>query len=296
MLRPLCLFVALFSLLVLAHPAPCQSTDFVAALSGDKYPLTLKLKDLDSSWRGVKLGNSGDAGDQLQVYAAMITGSTQSLYYTKGETVILAGELYLVAYHHQISIDYAALLRGGATAPVLPKPTPDTTLSLSLLNVRLIGSLTDIQPFSLDDALNPAAASEPDPNQASISNLKQIGLALVQYVQDYDEQLPPMKTVAEADEAIYPYLKDRKLLEHPKTHELYQTNTSLSHRSLASFNDPSTMVTYYEASPADDGLRAVLFLDGHVKRVPDTEWQRLRVASHVPNPQPASPVPKSGGE
>ena len=67
-------------------------------------------------------------------------------------------------------------------------------------------------------------------------------------------------------------------------HELYQANTSLSHRILASFDSPSTMVTYYEASPDDDGLRAVLFLDGHVKRVTEAEWQKLRLASHVPKP------------
>ncbi len=292
MLRPLCCFLALFSLLIFARPAPCQSTDFVSALSGDKHPLTLKLKALDSSWRSVSLGNSGD---QMQLYLAMMSGGAPNVYYTKGETVTVGGDIYLIAYHHQAAINYAALMRGGAEPPVLPKLTPETDLSLSLLNLRLLGSLNDIQPFSLVDALSPVAAAEPDPNQTSVSNLKEIGLALVQYVQDYDENLPPMKTVSEVDEAIYPYLKDRKLLEQPKTHELYQVNTSLSHRSLASFNEPATMVTYYEASPADDGLRAVLFLDGHVTRVPDTEWQRLRVASHVPNPPPATPVLKGGG-
>ena len=29
---------------------------------------------------------------------------------------------------------------------------------------------------------------------------------------------------------------------------------------------------YYEASPAPDNTRALCFLDGHVKRVPEAEW------------------------
>ncbi len=93
-----------------------------------------------------------------------------------------------------------------------------------------------------------------------------------------------MKTVSEVDEAIYPFIKDRKIYEHPKTHELYQANTSLSHRSLASFDSVSTMVLFYEASPAEDGLRAVLFLDGRVKRLSNAEWLQAKTASHVPNP------------
>lgn len=55
MLRSLCLFVVLLNALCIAPPAPCQTPDFVAALSGDKHPLTLKLKDLDGSWRGIHL-------------------------------------------------------------------------------------------------------------------------------------------------------------------------------------------------------------------------------------------------
>jgi len=302
MLRPLCLFLALFSLLTLARPAPCQTTDFVAALSGDKHPLTLKLKDLDSSWRRVSTAGSGEATNQMEMYLAMLTGGAENIYYTRGETAALGGEIYLIAYHHPVSVNYAALMHGSSDMPPLPKITPETTLSLCLLSLRSLGSLRDIQPFSMTDALKPPVANgalgsdatSDDINQASVSNLKQIGLALLQYTQDFDEVLPPMKTVAESNEAIYPYLKNKTLLEHPGTHELYQTNTSLSHRRLASFDSPATMVTYYEASPDSDGLRAVLFLDGHVKRVTEAEWQQLKTASHVPNPAPAKPVPKGG--
>jgi prepilin-type processing-associated H-X9-DG protein len=33
------------------------------------------------------------------------------------------------------------------------------------------------------------------------------------------------------------------------------------------------MVAFYEAAPATDGRRAVLYLDGHVTRVAETDWR-----------------------
>ncbi len=296
MLRPFCfsLTPAVLALpaLLLAPPAfsqavsPPSSGSFAAALSGTSRPLTLTLKDLDGSWRTFTSGSSADTSNQIQVYLALLTGGTQNTYYTKGETVTLGGEVYLIAYHQKSTLDYAALLKSGGsdTPPQPPKPTPDTVLSLSFLNLRLAGSLNDIQAFSLQAALNPPPPPAPDPIPASVSNLKQLGLAFVQYTQDYDEKLPPMKTAETAKTALYPYVKEDSIFEQPPTHTLYQPNTSLSGRTLASFDNPSTMVIYYEATPADDGLRAVLFLDGHVKRISEADWQSAKTASHVPNP------------
>ena len=277
--------------LLAAPPAFCQAArpvpgDFAAALSGTSRPLSLTLKDLDGSWRSFTLsGGTSDPSGQLGLYVAVLTGGTQNTYYTKGETVTLGGEVYLVTYHQKNTIDYIALLKGsGDEPPPAPKLTPDTALSLSLLNLRLAGSLNDIQAFSLQAALNPPPPPAPDPKQATVSDMKQLGLAFLQYTQDYDEKLPPLKTAEIAKTALYPYAKSDSVFEQPQTHALFQPNTSLSGRSLATFNSPSTMVVYYEAAPEDDGLRAVLFLDGHVKRLADADWQRVKSASHVPNP------------
>lgn len=288
MLRPIHLALAL-SLLLAAPPAFSQSSapplgGLTPLLSGSPYPLSLTLKNLDGSWRTFSLSANANASGQLNLYLAVLTGGSQTTYYTKGETVTLGGEVYLIAYRQKSSVDYAALLKGGESdLPPVPKLTPDTMLSLSLLNLRSVGSLNDIQAFSLQAALNPPAPPAPDPKEATVTDLKQIGLALLQYTQDYDEVLPPMKNAAVVKTALYPYVKSQAVFEQPQTHTLYQPNTSLSHRNLASFADPSSMVVYYEAAPEDDGLRAILFLDGHVKRLADTDWQRVRAASHVPN-------------
>ena len=115
MLRSTRLLIASFSLLAFAHPAFCQSpasrsNDFGLALSGASLPLSLKLKDLDGNWRTF---SSSDASNQVQSYMAMMSGSSHDTYYTKGETETLGGELYLIAYHQKLSLDMAAMMRGG---------------------------------------------------------------------------------------------------------------------------------------------------------------------------------------
>jgi len=293
--RPFCVLLVFFSLLLFTSPASCQATDFVSALSGDKHPLTLKLKDLDSSWRCFSSGTVGPDSDQLrsstlELYVEALTGGNH--YYSKGETITLGDEIYLIAYHQRKIVNFAAVMEDRSEMQKPPKLTPESELTLSLLKIRLLSGLSNIQPFSLATTLNPTAApAESDPNQVSVDHLKQIGLALTQYTQDYDEALPPMKTAAQADDALYPYLKNRSLLEHPATHELYQVNTSLSHRNMASFQNLSTMVVYFEARPDADGLRAVLFLDGHVERIEEAKWRQLKAASHIPYSPASLPPP-----
>ncbi len=289
---PFRLLLVLFSLLALARPAACQNqnTDFKQLLSGSSIPLTLTLKDMDSGWRRVSLGTSSGVADPTQAYRALFTGGTGNFYYTKGETVTVAGEIFFVSYHRQIKLDLKTLMKGGADMPKAPNLTSDTPLSLSLLNLRTLSSLSGIQPFSLDQEIRDANApsdllteTETAPDQSSLSNLKQIGLAMMQYVQDNDEKLPPMKSAAVTKKALFPYVKSDAVFQQPQTHEPYLPNTSLSGHSLASFQNPATMVVYYEAGPAPDGMRGVVFLDGHAKRIHESEWPALKAASHVPN-------------
>ena len=287
MQRSICLLLASFSLLAAAPPASCQAPapkDFASSLSGAGLPLLLKLKDLDGNWRTF---SSSDAGNQVQSYMAMMSGSSHDTYYTKGETETLGGELYLIAYHQKLSVNMAAMMRGGPSqGPVRPVMTPDTELSLCLLNLHTAGSLNDIQPFSLQEALLPPPAP-PAPvvasaAEVSLSNLKQIGLGLLQYTQDNNETLPPMQSASAAKAALFPYIKSDSVFEQPPSHTFYRPNAFLSRRKLASFDSPATMVAYFETTPQADGKRAVLLLDGHVKRIEDPEWQQLKSASHVP--------------
>lgn len=287
MQRSVYLLFASLSLLAAVHPAACQAPnpkEFASAVSGSSLPLSLKLKDLDGNWRTF---SSSDASNQVQSYMAMMSGSSHDTYYTKGETETLGGELYLIAYHQKLTLDMAGMMRGGPSqGPVRPVMTPDTELSLCLLNLHTAGSLNDIQPFSLQEALlpppTPPAPVVASAAEVSVSNLKQIGLGLIQYTQDHDEVLPPMQSASAAKAAIFPYIKSDSVFEQPPSHTFYRPNASLSRRKLATFDSPATMVVYFETSPQADGRRAVLFLDGHVKRLEDPEWQQFKAASHVP--------------
>ena len=267
---------------LLALPAPAvlaQSPDFTSAVSGTTRPLTLKIKDLDDTWRQLSISKTGGA-DLLSIFASNSRSEVSALdqYYTHGETTTIGGETYLVAYRYSLKL--SDLTGDNANTP--PLITPDTMLTLSLINVRQIASLDGIQPFVPVSAAQVQTQTSEAAQQASLTNLKQIGLGLVQYTQDYDEKFPPMQSIAIAKKAIYPYVKSDAVFQNPATHEPYRPNTSLSGHSLAEIEAPATTVAYYEASAAADGLRAVLFTDGHVKRLPDSEWRRLLAASHLP--------------
>jgi len=291
--------LALLGLLAFARPAHCQTTnltDMGQLLQGDRAPLTHKLSDLDETWRRLSLGAS-DGGNPTSAYLSLFTGlgGASDVYYTQGRLETVAGETYLVAYRRQAKpIDFAALMRSSLRNDV-PKPeplTPDTVLSLSLLNLRTAGSLNDIRAFDMQQEMAATqqaaaqldAASAQSKSQTSLSNLKQMSLGMLQYVQDNDENMPPMKDAATVKNAIYPYVKSDQIFLQPDTKRPYQPNSSLSGRSLATFKDPATMVTFYEDAPDQDNTRAVAFLDGHAKRIPESQWPSLKSASHVPGP------------
>ncbi len=273
--RPLALLLC--GLLTLPAPAAlAQSSDFTSAVSGTSRPLTLKIKDLDATWRQMSISKTSGL-DVLTLLGGRGAAPSLDQYYTQGETTVIGGETYLIAYRYALKLSDLA-----ESANTPPQVTPDTTISLSLINVRQIASLDGIQPFAPISAAQVQAQTSENAENQSLTNLKQLGLGITQYVQDYDEKFPPMQSIAIAKKAIYPYVKSDAIFQHPATHEPYRPNTSLSGHSLAEIEAPASTVAYYEASAATDGLRAVLFTDGHVQRLPDAEWRRLLAASHLP--------------
>ncbi|MCW3055009.1 MAG: hypothetical protein JWN14_4179 [Chthonomonadales bacterium] len=155
--------------------------DLETLFSGKSQPISLKMKDLDSAvWRRVKIsggsekkedgglagmlgsmfgggagGGEGMGGMMSALLGPMFSGVSTAgpnVYYTRGKTVVLGSETYLVAYQPQIKdLDFAALMKmKDMAAPPTPKPlTPETLLVMSLLNLHTIGNLSNIQPFNL---------------------------------------------------------------------------------------------------------------------------------------------------
>ncbi len=261
--------------------ATAVDTTMAAALSGKAFPLTLQMKDFGGSdWRRVTLRDSSlprgiEITPQVQLYR----------YYTQGRTIRVGGETFLAAYCRKLpemrDMDKAAqlFLQGS------DKPLPETVFTLTLLNLRTIGGLDDVQAVNLAEEMTTQAAVEGARNEArnaqSLSNLKQLGTALMMYTQDYDEKFPPMKTPQAVKKAVLPYLRNESAFTNPITGKPYLPNVWLSGKSLASFASPALIVGFYEDAPAPDGTRAAAFADGHAKRFPEKNWSAIAHTSVI---------------
>jgi hypothetical protein len=158
-----------WAVLLLILPAICQGSDLAQLLSGKAFPLAMKLKDLNGDWRRVTLrgngsitgnmsvnvsGNSESAVSQNNLTGSLGGGQT---YVTQGRTASANEQTYLIAYHLPLAgLDLSILLQAIAakTPPEAAALTPESTLGLSLLNVRAIGSLEDVSPFDLKRELS----------------------------------------------------------------------------------------------------------------------------------------------
>ena len=118
-------------------------------------------------------------------------------------------------------------------------------------------------------------------NDKSVASLRELGAGLQNYLEDHDGILPPMQDAIAAKAALKDYASIANF-SHPGTKEAYMPNAILSGKKLAHITNPAAMVAFYEAHPAADGKRAILFLDGHVKRIKEAEWPLVKRASRVP--------------
>ncbi len=99
----------------------------------------------------------------------------------------------------------------------------------------------------------------PEERAVAQSDLKQIGLGLIQYTQDYDETLPP---AADVDERIYPYIQNRSVYGFQGSHWIYLPPKDLG---LAAMEEPARTEIGTLDTPC---AHNVLYADGHVKSFP----------------------------
>jgi hypothetical protein len=248
----------------------------------------MTLGSLDSTWAVMTVGAAGDSSGYMSAVLSMM-GQSVGAIYTQGRTVQFAGTDYLVAYHNSIKFDLTKLMNPGSSEP--QKTTVDTVLNLALINLRVQGSLSDIRPFDLQKEI--AEAAKPSNSimaQAqgkveqtdSLSNLKQLGLALDMYAQDHNETLPNTADQAKIRQILAPYVGDSNNFKQPGTDRYYIYNSFISFHRAKDFKYPSMIIAFYEAAPDTDGKRGVVFLDGHAKRLTQAEWEKYKKASKIP--------------
>lgn len=190
--------VCLAALAFLAAPALGQAPGFEAQLSGKEVPTTIVLKDLDSTWKHIAItapegpfggmgdmmknmlplalmGSAGKAGSKddlmgMAFLSSMFGGAQKgTVYYTRGQTITVGGETFLIAYKYDApGMDFMKLMmesraNGGkepdfARLSAESKLKPESPLTLTLVNVRTIGSMGSVRPFDLQKELAEANA------------------------------------------------------------------------------------------------------------------------------------------
>ena len=110
----------------------------------------------------------------------------------------------------------------------------------------------------------------------TVSNAKQVALAITMYEQDYDEHFPNADSTAKAQAAVHPYLKNDEVWasRNPNGGRLLY-NASLSKRSLAQIDVTASTLLVWDEKPWPDGSRVVAYVDGHVKVATRDDWDRI---------------------
>lgn len=128
-----------------------------------------------------------------------------------------------------------------------------------------------------------ARSGEREEQADCLSNLKQLGLGLLCYAEDHDENLPPADKWCDE---IWPYIKDEQVLKCPAAPELacgYVFNAALSGVNLGKIERPAETIILFDSEQGQrNGSVALMtawppkpgrhnegnntaFVDGHVK-------------------------------
>lgn len=295
MKRTLVILAALAALPAGAQGPPDAGAAAVSlpdVFGGKTFPLTRTLKSLDETWYRVAIASAADATGATSGMMGALLGGSANVVYTRGDLISIGGETFVVGYHEASGGGLAAMMREelargkDSSTPEPKKLTADTELLLTLLSVRNVGSFSDMRPFNLEkelaDSKSPSLgdtiygqAAESAKQASAAGDLKQIGLAVLSYAQDYDDHLPRLKDADTTKKAVLPYVKDKAIFTDPANGEPFVPNPRYSAKLLSKIPAPAQAVLFYQKTPDSDGQRWVLYADGHVTKVDSRRWQTL---------------------
>ena len=272
-----------------SETATRTSADFKTFLSGTSLPLTLRFKDLTADFRRVVISAQNDSFATYMQMMGAATGIEMGVYYTRGETVNIGDETYLIAYRPQMPVDAQAMRNMGHGDPVVQaKPTLNTSLSLSLLNLRTAGSFNDVRPYDIKRDIQTAAEGV----AASTRTLVILGRGMRQAIHNTGEIVPHVgKSVTpELRRAFYPHVHDERTWRNPIDNTWYVPNPAISRLNLNKLTNSKYLPAFYEKEPAGDKTRGVVFLDGHVERLSPERWERFQKVKPIMRTRAAADV------
>lgn len=256
--------------LPLPTPAPpTRKVTGIADIVRARFPLRIDYSDLGAGWR------------ELNLYG--------SVYYTKGETTFLNDDEYLVAYRQFTPGDvrdfrereYVAYLTGGINAVRPGSSFPITLLRTTEVVGAVTRGQTGLRSFAAAPAPQNNTTSDAFNQNLSVIFLRKIGEALTKYAEVNLNVLPPLDSAALARQNLEPLAENGAIFLQPGTRAPFRFNPILSGRKKAHLRGKSSWVVAYEGTPASDGSRAVLRLNGTASRVNEKTWNKLKEASNI---------------
>jgi hypothetical protein len=117
---------------VSSTPKLAADPSFANILSGNSIPTFIRLRELTPEWRAMSTNGMFEFGNMQAFISLFGGGAFATNYYTKGQTVNVGSETYIVAY---------------SLLSLADRVSPDMPLNLSLLNLKTIGSMSNIRAF-----------------------------------------------------------------------------------------------------------------------------------------------------
>lgn len=178
-----------------------------------------------------------------------------------------------IEWQHTPSREHFRVIGWSPSAVVSPSPSPQPMPSFFQAFFDFLRGLIrwfnpNIHPFPTD----------------CMSNLKNVSLALLQYIQDYDERFPPMKVTAETQAVLMPYIRNIDMFSCPTTKQPYHPNLHLHLKRLIDIYQPANTPSFYDALFHPDGTHGVAYVDGHARFVTPLQWQVLQQGYRLPPP------------
>lgn len=320
-----CMLILMASMLSRSQTAP------IADLALDQFPAVLQLADLTEDYKAVRLavgnatlGGPGDLAGSSLFYLGGANGSIPDLfslvgtYWTKGQTVSVAGKEFLVAYKLEVGLLFRAkpetigaslklhLLRANQLSAI--SPAPDVTksrLEKALAEDKTPLNDPGLVPFPSVGTDTPVLAAILLPvftqakvaaqKTASLSNIKQAALAVLMYCGDNDDHMPYVHSTGAVVKLTHPYLKDVSIW-WTSDGRRFLFNMAVSGVNASAIERPSETVLVYAEKPRSDGTREVAFVDGHAKIVKPEEWARYESTLRRTIQPNGISLPKSFGQ
>ena len=277
--------------------ASAPTATFQQVFSGQVAPLTMPFGSLNTRWRRLVMQDAAGFAEVANLVTKKVTQQSADVMndhttvYTRGQCVTIEGETYVIAYRLPDPLLTQLAMGGGAAT--LPAPLAATTpLALVLLRYADCEQLLNVALVNPAKELAAAAKAQrkifpvkptPDPVElTSLNQLRQIATAVQMFVQDNKGKYPTFKNSAECGKLLLPYLGKSELLTDPQSNLPYQFNLTISGRKEQEIDTPISTVVVFEPKSAPDGTRGVGFADGHVRRFPETRWERVKIDGKFP--------------